>query len=177
MVHSLFCIFALFTTGSGSPLSPLPSIRISSHMAKVHDHSELFKVSLTQHAFLFFTIKCLPPYLGTVMCFPFHLLFSVHTEFSTLIICNWHYYLLNYLHSTWRLAYRAKNILLLTYLCLKRFIFCISALFACTPECQRRESNPILDGCEPPCGFWVLNSGSLEEQTVLLTTQPSCHPP
>ena len=34
-------------------------------------------------------------------------------------------------------------------------------------------SDPITDGCEPPCGCWELNSGSLEEQSVLLTPEPS----
>ena len=29
------------------------------------------------------------------------------------------------------------------------------------------------DGCEPPCGFWELNSEPLEEQSVLLTTEPN----
>jgi hypothetical protein len=28
-------------------------------------------------------------------------------------------------------------------------------------------SDPITDGCEPPCGCWELNSGPLEEQSVL----------
>jgi hypothetical protein len=32
---------------------------------------------------------------------------------------------------------------------------------------------PLQDGCEPPCGCWELNSGSLEEQSVLLTIEPS----
>jgi hypothetical protein len=36
-----------------------------------------------------------------------------------------------------------------------------------------RESDHIADGCEPPCGCWDLNSGPLEEQSVLLTTEPS----
>ena len=27
--------------------------------------------------------------------------------------------------------------------------------------------------CEPPCGCWDLNSGPSEEQTVLLTAEPS----
>jgi len=35
-----------------------------------------------------------------------------------------------------------------------------------------RASDPITDGCEPPCGCWDLNSGPLEEQSVLLTTEP-----
>jgi hypothetical protein len=34
--------------------------------------------------------------------------------------------------------------------------------------CQKRAPDPITDGCEPPCGCWVLNSGPLEEQSVLL---------
>ena len=29
-----------------------------------------------------------------------------------------------------------------------------------------------MNGCEPPCGFWDLNSGPLEEQLVLLPTEP-----
>jgi hypothetical protein len=40
-----------------------------------------------------------------------------------------------------------------------------------TPE------NLITDGCEPPCGRWKLNSGPLEEQSVLLTTEPSLQLP
>jgi hypothetical protein len=31
---------------------------------------------------------------------------------------------------------------------------------------QKRASDPITDGCEPPCGCWELNSGPLEEQAV-----------
>jgi hypothetical protein len=30
-----------------------------------------------------------------------------------------------------------------------------------------------MDGCEPPCGCWDLNSGPLEEQSVLLPTEPA----
>jgi hypothetical protein len=32
---------------------------------------------------------------------------------------------------------------------------------------------PITDGCKPLCGGWELNSGPLEEQSVLLTAEPS----
>jgi hypothetical protein len=35
----------------------------------------------------------------------------------------------------------------------------------------------ITDGCEPSCGCWELNSGPLEEQSVLLTAEPSLQPP
>jgi hypothetical protein len=33
-----------------------------------------------------------------------------------------------------------------------------------------------MDGCEPPCGCWDLNSGPSEEQSVLLTAEPSIQP-
>jgi hypothetical protein len=41
---------------------------------------------------------------------------------------------------------------------------------------QKRASDPITDGCEPPCGCWELNSGALEEQSVLLTAESSLQP-
>ena len=41
---------------------------------------------------------------------------------------------------------------------------------------QKRASDLITDGCESPCGCWDLNSGPLEEQAVLLTTEPSPQP-
>ena len=31
-----------------------------------------------------------------------------------------------------------------------------------------------MDGCEPSCGCWDLNSGPLAEQSVLLTAEPFC---
>ena len=36
--------------------------------------------------------------------------------------------------------------------------------------------DPITDGCELPCGCWELNTGPLEEQLVLLTSEPSLQP-
>jgi hypothetical protein len=33
-----------------------------------------------------------------------------------------------------------------------------------------------MNGCEPPCVCWDLNSGPLEEQSVLLTTEPFLQP-
>jgi hypothetical protein len=56
------------------------------------------------------------------------------------------------------------------------FILCMCALSVCIPARQKRVSDPITDGCEPPCGFWELNSGPLEEQTVLLTAEPALQP-
>jgi hypothetical protein len=47
------------------------------------------------------------------------------------------------------------------------------AVFRHTPE----EGIPITDGCEPPWSCWELNSGTLEEQTAFLTTEPSLQPP
>jgi len=40
----------------------------------------------------------------------------------------------------------------------------------------RRALGHITDGCEPPCGCWELNSGPLEEQSVLLTADPFHQP-
>ena len=42
---------------------------------------------------------------------------------------------------------------------------------------RKRASDLITDDCELPCGCWKLNSGPLEEQAMLLTTEPSLQPP
>jgi hypothetical protein len=57
----------------------------------------------------------------------------------------------------------------------KDFMY-MNALSAYTPTCQKKASDPIRDGCEPPCGCWELESGPLEEQPVLLATEPSLQP-
>jgi hypothetical protein len=49
----------------------------------------------------------------------------------------------------------------------------MSALSAHTSAYQKRASDPITDGCEPPCVCWELNSGPLGKQTVPLTAKPS----
>lgn len=40
-------------------------------------------------------------------------------------------------------------------------------------RCQKRIfkflGHGVTDGCEPPCGFWELNPGLLEEQSVLFS--------
>ena len=46
----------------------------------------------------------------------------------------------------------------------------------CMPAGQKRAPDLIIDGCEPPCGCWELNSGPLEEHSVLLTSEPSLQP-
>jgi hypothetical protein len=45
--------------------------------------------------------------------------------------------------------------------------------YHCLQTYQKVALDPITDGCEPPCGCWELNSGLLEEQSVLLTAEPS----
>ena len=44
------------------------------------------------------------------------------------------------------------------------------------PSGQKRAPDLITDGCEPPCGCWESNSGPPEEQSVLLTSEPSLQP-
>jgi hypothetical protein len=36
---------------------------------------------------------------------------------------------------------------------------------SCLQTLQKRESVLVMDGCEPPCGCWDLNSGPSEEQS------------
>ena len=58
------------------------------------------------------------------------------------------------------------------------FIYYVyNILSVCVPAGQKRAPDLITDGCEPPCGCWELNSGPLEEQAILLTTEPSLQPP
>ena len=52
----------------------------------------------------------------------------------------------------------------------------ISALSACTPVCQKRVLDPIIDGFEPPWNCWELNSGPLGEWPMLLTSESSLQP-
>ena len=41
---------------------------------------------------------------------------------------------------------------------------------------EQAEVHHITNGCEPPCSSWVLNSGALKEQSVLLNAEPSLQP-
>lgn len=52
----------------------------------------------------------------------------------------------------------------------------ISVLPACTPTCQKRESDPSIGGCESVCSCWKWNSGPLKEQPVFLISEPSLGP-
>lgn len=53
----------------------------------------------------------------------------------------------------------------------------MSALSACAPAYQKRAADPTVD-CESPSVCWELNWGRnlLEEQVVLLTTEPYLQP-
>jgi hypothetical protein len=53
------------------------------------------------------------------------------------------------------------------------FILCIWVHCCSLQTHQKRASDPITDGCEPSCVCQELNSGPLEEQSVLFTTEPS----
>jgi hypothetical protein len=54
------------------------------------------------------------------------------------------------------------------------FIYVSTLLCHCLQTHQKRTAYPTTDGCEPPCGCWELNnSGPLEEQSLLLTAEPS----
>lgn len=48
-----------------------------------------------------------------------------------------------------------------------------SVLPAYMPAYQKRAPDLIIDGHEPPCGWWELNPGPLEEQSILLTAELS----
>jgi hypothetical protein len=47
---------------------------------------------------------------------------------------------------------------------------------SCCQTLQKKVSDLIKDGCEPPCGCWDLNSGPSEKQSVIITTEPSRQP-
>jgi hypothetical protein len=62
-----------------------------------------------------------------------------------------------------------KNI----FIYLFTYFMYLSTLLLSLDDSLKRALNPITDGCEPPCSCWELDSGPLEEQSVLLTTEPS----
>ena len=48
--------------------------------------------------------------------------------------------------------------------------------FACMCEGVGSPGTGVTGSCEPPCGRWELNLDPLEEQSVLLTAEPSLQP-
>ena len=77
--------------------------------------------------------------------------------------------------------YTTLNILIYItniFLFLKIYLFIICVYTVAVFKYSRRGHQIfVTDGCEPPCGCWDLNSGPLEEQSVLLTAEPSHRPP
>ena len=71
------------------------------------------------------------------------------------------------LASEWVLESRAA-----LFFSFKDFFYVYSALPARMPTHQKRAPDLITDGCEAPRSCWDLNSGHLEEQSVLLTAEP-----
>lgn len=68
-----------------------------------------------------------------------------------------------------------ESVVLFCVVVVLRFVYFMymCALFACGPLNQKRASDPTRDGCQPPCSCWGLNSGALEEQPVLSTSESS----
>ena len=60
---------------------------------------------------------------------------------------------------------------LFIYLC--TVVLCLSV---CLYEDVGSPGTGVADSCELPCGCWVLNPSPLQEQPVLLTTEPSHQP-
>jgi hypothetical protein len=56
---------------------------------------------------------------------------------------------------------------------LRKIYFMYMSTLSLSSEHQKKTSDPISDGCEPPCRCWDLNSGPQEEQIVLLTAELS----
>ena len=56
------------------------------------------------------------------------------------------------------------------------FIYCVHCSAAYMLAYQKRAPDFIIDACEPPCGCLELNSGPLEEQPVLSTSEPPFQP-
>ena len=46
-------------------------------------------------------------------------------------------------------------------------------MYVSTLSLSSDTSDPMADGYEQPYGFWELNSGTREEQSVFLTAEPS----
>jgi hypothetical protein len=56
----------------------------------------------------------------------------------------------------------------LSFFFLKMYLLYVSTL-SCLQTLQKRASDLVTDGCEPPYGCWDLNSGPSEEQSGALT--------
>jgi hypothetical protein len=69
------------------------------------------------------------------------------------------------------------NLLKDRFICLSVYLFNVCECTVTSLQThQNRASDRIANGFEPPCGCWELNLGPLEEQSVILTTEPSLQP-
>jgi hypothetical protein len=55
-------------------------------------------------------------------------------------------------------------------------VFIIIHKYTVADSRHTRRGRLIVGGCEPPCGYWDLNSGPSEEQSVLLPAEPPRQP-
>jgi hypothetical protein len=62
------------------------------------------------------------------------------------------------------------------YVCMYVCMYTVFCLHVCMPASLKRALDLIIDGHEPQCVCWELNSGLLEEQLVPLTSEPSLQP-
>ena len=77
-----------------------------------------------------------------------------------------------------RLRKLSVLLLLFSLFFLKRFIYSFHICGTLSLSSDTPEGGigcPLQMVCEPPCGCWDLNSGPLEQQSVLLTTEISPH--
>ena len=71
----------------------------------------------------------------------------------------------------WSQCSRVNNVFLFKiFFILCALVFC---LHVCLCEGVRSPGTGAIDSCESPSGCWELNPSSLEEQSVILTTEPS----
>jgi hypothetical protein len=61
------------------------------------------------------------------------------------------------------------------YVCMM-YVCVLCACLVVIEEGTRFPKTGVTDGSEPPCWCWELNPGPLQEQTALLTTEPSLQP-
>jgi hypothetical protein len=91
-----------------------------------------------------------------------------------LVIAPLFFHNFNSLHtvSIWLVPYFVKEAS--TFLKFYLFMY-MSALSSCLSACRGGHQIPS-DRCESPCGCWDLNTGTLEDQPMILTTEPSLQP-
>jgi hypothetical protein len=68
-------------------------------------------------------------------------------------------------------------LMVLFFLFMIYILICCELVHSCCLQThQKRTSDPITGGREPPCGCWELNSGPLKDQSVLSKPKPSLQP-